>query len=92
MGKSGFLRERITEEQVRQLVQLLARVGKVPPRLGADFARYRIDPDDDYLVAYALVYDVDCLVTGDPHLLVFGTIEATTIIAPTQFLEAVGSL
>lgn len=45
------------------------------------------DPEDDYLLAYALVGKADYLVTGDRDLLVLGSVGKTKIVTAQQFLD-----
>ena len=43
------------------------------------------DAKDDYLVAYAMVGECDCLVTGDPDLFVVKKIGQLQIVSPAAF-------
>lgn len=46
------------------------------------------DPDDDYVLAYALIGAADYLVTGDKGLLALqGLIDGLEIVTPAQFVE-----
>jgi putative PIN family toxin of toxin-antitoxin system len=43
------------------------------------------DPDDDAVLAAALSGEVDCLITGDPDLLILEEFEGVPIMKPNQF-------
>lgn len=44
------------------------------------------DPDDDHLLACSMSGKVDCLVTGDRHLLKLGSYNGIPILTPADFL------
>lgn len=44
------------------------------------------DPDDDHFLAAADTARVDCVVTGDPHLLRLGSYKEIPILSPAGFL------
>ena len=48
---------------------------------------YSRDPNDDYLVAYGVVNEVDWLVTGDADLLVLAQVGRLAIVTPARFLR-----
>lgn len=45
------------------------------------------DPDDDLVLATAIAAHADAIVTADKDLLVLGSIAATPILTPRQFLD-----
>lgn len=45
------------------------------------------DPDDNKYLELALSAKADCIVTGDPDLLVLNPFETIPIISPKEFLE-----
>jgi len=45
------------------------------------------DRDDDYVLACALDGGVDCIVTGDPHLLDLKSYNNIPILTPREFVE-----
>lgn len=53
-----------------------------PTDIPIDFS----DPDDDYLLAYALIEEVDYIVTGDAALLALQAFGGVTIVDPRRFL------
>jgi putative PIN family toxin of toxin-antitoxin system len=44
------------------------------------------DPDDDHILAAADTARVNCIVTGDKHLLRLGSYKGIPILAPAEFL------
>ena len=84
---SPYLRERIPDDAVEQLIALLKTITIIPNPLEQELPAYVRDPDDDYLVAYGRVYEANCLVSGDPDLLVLGQVEEMQIVSPRAFLE-----
>lgn len=44
------------------------------------------DPDDDKFLACAAAAQADCLVTGDPDLLILERYQSTAILKPQEFL------
>lgn len=52
------------------------------------FPQVSRDPDDDLIVATAVVGNADLLVTGDSDLLCLGEHEGIRIVTPRQFLDA----
>jgi uncharacterized protein len=45
------------------------------------------DPDDDFVLACALEEKVDCVVSGDPHLVNLKTYKNIPILTPKEFVE-----
>lgn len=45
------------------------------------------DPDDNHFLAAADAGRVDCLVTGDPHLLKLDSYKGIPILSPADFLD-----
>jgi putative PIN family toxin of toxin-antitoxin system len=47
------------------------------------------DRDDDYVLACALEEKVDCIVSGDPHLLSLKSYKGIPILTPREFVETI---
>lgn len=45
------------------------------------------DPDDDHILAAADTARVECIVTGDKHLLQLGSYKGIPILSPADFLS-----
>jgi uncharacterized protein len=45
------------------------------------------DPDDDFVLACAMEQKVQCIVTGDPHLLCLKKFQNIPILTPKEFVE-----
>lgn len=84
---SSYLRQRIPEEVVSELIQTVRAIAEEPPPLASDIESVSRDLGDDYLIAYGLLYTVDCLVTGDKDLLVLGRIDSLAILSPAAFVR-----
>ena len=50
------------------------------------------DPDDDMYLELALSGKADCIITGDPDLLVLNPFENIPIITPKEFLDSISYL
>ena len=87
VASSPYLHERIPTEAVEQLIALLKTIAIIPNPLELELPSYVRDPDDDYLVAYGLVYEANYLVSGDPDLLVLEQVGEMHIVSPRSFLE-----
>lgn len=70
-------------ERLRSSVTLLGEI--------EDDAGYTRDPDDDYLIALALVSEADLIVSGDKHLLELEGECAPRIVRPAEFLSSLGA-
>ena len=81
------LRGKITAAQIRELVDLLTQISECIPSIPEAIPAVTRDPKDDYLLTYALVGQVDYLVTGDADLLSLGQVDPVKIVTPHQFQE-----
>ncbi len=87
VSTSAYLRTHILPEDLDTLSTIWATVATTPARLEAEIPAYGRDREDDYLVAYGVMYDVDYLVTGDPDLLILEQVSNLRIVRPRTFLE-----
>jgi putative PIN family toxin of toxin-antitoxin system len=80
-----YFQQRVTSSEAEVFIQQLRafRTVGVDPLSHTSFSR---DPNDDYLIVYGLVNDVDFLVTGDNDLLVLKRIGNLQIVTPAGFL------
>ncbi len=75
-------RLRLTRQQAKSASRLLKRYSSVvKPHTIKAIVR---DPDDDYILAAALIGKADCIVTADNDLLVLGEYCGIAIIAPGE--------
>lgn len=79
-----YLRDRITQADLDELLEALRAVAVIPSPL-EDLAPLSRDPDDDYLLAYGLLEEVDYLITGDDDLLAIGKIDTLRIVRVPVF-------
>ncbi|MDX1540859.1 MAG: putative toxin-antitoxin system toxin component, PIN family [Geminicoccaceae bacterium] len=75
-----------TEDSVRAWYDELTAVARMVDDL-PDIAPVCRDPDDDHVVAAALVAGADCIVTGDRDLLALGRHESVRIVTARAFLD-----
>ena len=75
-----------TEDSVRAWCDELTAVARMVDDL-PDIAPVCRDPDDDHVVAAALVAGADCIVTGDRDLLALGRHESVRIVTARAFLD-----
>ena len=80
-----WLAARISSEQADALLQGVSSVAEVPQWLKGPLPRICRDPGDDYLIAHAVLAQVDFLVTRDRDLLDLGDVGAVRIVDPVAF-------
>jgi putative PIN family toxin of toxin-antitoxin system len=80
-----YLADRIPANHVDRLAQALTMVGEVREDADVLFPAITRDRKDDYLVANAVIYGVDFLVSGDHDLLELGEFEGVRIVSPAVF-------
>lgn len=78
---------RFSRESADELLTILrSRIEIVdPPPLDPPACR---DPDDDWVIATAVVGSCDCIITGDKDLLVLRTYKTIAIVPPAEFWRA----
>jgi putative PIN family toxin of toxin-antitoxin system len=81
-----YLRSNIHDEDLTELLEAIELVALTPQMLD-DIPRIFTDPNDDYLFAYALVEEIDYLVTGDRLMLELRNVEGVKIIEVTEFWQ-----
>lgn len=80
-----YLAERIRAEDLDTFILSLHEMSEIllqPSRL----PRVTRDPRDDYLVAPAVLAQVDHVVSGDNDLLILGEITGVRIVSPAEFI------
>jgi putative PIN family toxin of toxin-antitoxin system len=73
-------------EAVEKFCSELLQFGEIAADL-SPILRTSRDPDDDYVIAAALVAGADCIVTGDDDLLALGQYEGIAILSIRAFLD-----
>jgi putative PIN family toxin of toxin-antitoxin system len=91
VGSKPWLASRIAPEEVARFLGEIASVAEVPQRLEHLPPPICRDPDDDYLIAHALLAAADLLVTRDQDLLDLGEIAGVRIVGPVPFLNLIRS-
>ena len=82
------LAARISAERLNHFTALLRETGEPVAEIKSIIPAVVRDPDDDYVLAYALVGRADYLVTGDKDLLTLaGQVKGLTILSPAQFAD-----
>jgi putative PIN family toxin of toxin-antitoxin system len=72
LREKKYLSERITPEQIAELISILLENAEILPRIAEELPSISRDHKDDYLLAYAWIGQADFLVTGDRDLLILG--------------------
>jgi putative PIN family toxin of toxin-antitoxin system len=84
--KKRYFLTRIVHSALGELIEQLTAMAT--QQLASDpYLAYSRDPKDDYLVAYGVLNDADCLVTGDKDLLVLHQVGSLRILTPREFLD-----
>lgn len=81
-----YFQERVPQSLIDNFVEQMTLLQNdvMPLETIPTFSR---DPDDDYLIAYGVVNEVDYLVTDDMDLLVLRQVANLKIISPRAFLR-----
>jgi putative PIN family toxin of toxin-antitoxin system len=85
--RKPYLISRIHEDRLILFLQLLKTVGEEIPLISEKIPAITRDPNDDYLIAYAVVGQADYLISGDNDLLVLEKIGALNIVNSGQFRQ-----
>ncbi len=84
-----YLVQRISPQMLSDLVGILRRSALMLPAIALTVPKISRDPEDDYLLAHAIVAGADFLVTGDGDLLVLDPLGSLRILAPQEFLALI---
>ncbi len=80
------LRRYFTEEEKTRFLSLVRVVGEIVD-LPEEIPRICRDPDDDWVIACAVIGGADLIISGDKDLLVLEQIGGINILSPAQFLK-----
>lgn len=72
----------VLDAQIRRILEFAVLL----PLLDQEPARRSRDPNDDYLIALAMLHEVDYIVTRDRDLLDLGEVSSVKIVDPVAFL------
>lgn len=81
-----YLSQHVTISDASILVDTLKEISVVLAPIGKEIPMISRDLKDDYLIAYAIISDADCIVTGDRDLLDLVQVERVRILTPAQLL------
>lgn len=82
--------KRVSIQELHQLTTLILTLAERIAAIEGPIPPVTRDPDDDYVLAYALVGAADYLVTGDKRLLTLqDLIDGLEIVTPVQFVEII---
>ena len=81
-----YFRERVPQNLVVNFIQQMTLLADflAPLEIIPSFSR---DPDDDYLLAYGVINEIDYLVTAARDLLVLQQVTQVHIVKPSIFLQ-----
>ncbi len=83
----SYLVKRISPEMLIDLVNILRHSALLLPAISLTVPKVSRDPEDDYLLAHAIMAGADVLVTGDGDLLVLDPLDSLRILTPQVFLK-----
>lgn len=86
-----YLRLRVGDDGVDLLFRQLRATAHIAPEIQAKIPEIVRDPGDNYLIAHAVLAEVDYLVTGDRDLLELDDSFEFRIVTPAQFLVVLRS-
>ena len=86
LATKPYFRQRVSADVAQRVISLLQNTGHTPTRPDS-VGQHVADPDDDYLIAYGLTYDVDFLITGDAIVRALNRVEHMSIVTPAEFLR-----
>ena len=84
-----YITSRVSRHVATRFVEELRAVAVLLPAVAEQIPSAVRDPEDNYLIAQALLGRADYLVTGDEDLLALGEVEDLRIVTPRQFAEIV---
>ncbi|MGH2532962.1 MAG: putative toxin-antitoxin system toxin component, PIN family [Thermomicrobiales bacterium] len=85
-----YFTARITSDQLASFVEALRAIAEVLPHPLGDLPAIVRDPDDDVILAIAIMGEADYLVTGDRDLLAIRDVMASPrIVHPSEFVTGV---
>jgi putative PIN family toxin of toxin-antitoxin system len=76
------------EEERKRFVALLLALSELV-ELPEEIPRICRDPDDDRVIACAVVGEADAIVSGDEDLLALGRVRDIPILSPTEYLACI---
>lgn len=82
-----YLVDRISIATLNQFVASLRVIAEVYPLPSDPLPRVVRDPRDDYLLAPAVLEQVDYLISGDNDLLDLGTFQGVRMVSPREFVD-----
>jgi uncharacterized protein len=87
MREKEYLAKRISQDDAKQFVKLVVSIAEITPHIDAPLPIVTRDKKDDYLLASALVYRADVLVSGDKDLLDLKSVEGVAMMHPIDFVR-----
>ncbi len=88
--RKAYLRDRITERDVADLIHVLRSVAVILPSQAEPIPAVLRDPKDDFLLTAAVLGDADYLVTGDRDLTdIRDQLKRPRIVTVAEFLELI---
>lgn len=87
-----YLSDRVPTDRIDRLAQILTKVGEFREDADMPYPAVTRDHKDDYLVANAVIFRVDYLISGDHDLLELGEFEGVRIVDPATFAALLDDL
>lgn len=87
-----YLASRTKVSELDSLLRIMVSISEPIAEMSAPIPSVCRDPDDDYLIAHALMGNADYLVSGDRDLLALDPIGPLRILSPRDFVDKLASL
>jgi len=92
VSSKPYLRARIRADETERVSQLFRVVTTVVPEIGFEAPQVARDYKDDYLLAHAVVEQLDFLVSGDRDLLALQISSPFRTVSPADFVLLLDTL
>jgi putative PIN family toxin of toxin-antitoxin system len=86
------LASRVPDSDLTQFVAYVESIATITATIDENIPSISRDPGDDYLLAHAVLHDIEYLVTGDRDLLVLREFEGVRIVSPAEFVALLDEL
>lgn len=88
LATKPYFRQRVSADApASERLFVLLKGTDYTPSSPDPIGQFVADPEDDYLIAYGLTYEVDFLITGDATVRALNRVEHMGIVTPAELLR-----